>query len=166
MHPFERAKLGNAPFRYVGTYTAKWQACPGAPIQPGAACDYCGQGIMQVFRVRSADGREFKVGCDCVAKVYREYGNKTDGVDAKVKAAVAKARKASAANSLERRVIAVCTALETDPTFLTDVPHPQEWAARKGMTMRDMVSWYLDHAGAAGKTKVLKIAEKYLKETD
>jgi hypothetical protein len=91
---------------------------------------------------------------------------KTDGVDAKVKAAVAKARKASAANSLERRVIAVCTALETDPTFLTDVPHPQEWAARKGMTMRDMVSWYLDHAGAAGKTKVLKIAEKYLKETD
>lgn len=68
MHVFERAGLGKAPFGVVGFYTAKYQACPGAPVQPGTSCDYCGQGIMYVCKIQAADGREFKVGCDCVKR--------------------------------------------------------------------------------------------------
>lgn len=68
MHVFERAGLGNAPFKVVGSYEMKWQACPGAPIQPGGSCDYCGQGIMYAVAIRSADGQKFKVGSDCVHK--------------------------------------------------------------------------------------------------
>ena len=68
MHVFERAGLGKAPFRYCGMTESKYQACHGAPVQPGSSCDYCGQGIMYVCEISSADGRRFKVGCDCVAR--------------------------------------------------------------------------------------------------
>ena len=36
------------PWRYLGMTVEKYQACPGAPIQPGASCDHCGTGIMDV----------------------------------------------------------------------------------------------------------------------
>lgn len=68
VHPFERAGLGKAPFRCVGFYVSKFCAAPGAPVQPGSACDYCGTGIMNVFSILSADGKASKVGCDCVRK--------------------------------------------------------------------------------------------------
>jgi len=69
LHRFEAAGLGKAPFRFVDFQVCKWQACPGAPVVAGSSCDYCGQAIMLVFQILSADGRRFKVGCDCVAKV-------------------------------------------------------------------------------------------------
>lgn len=68
VHPFELAGLGKAPFRVVGFSVRKYQACQGAPVQPGASCDYCGTGIMNVFEILSSDARKFVVGCDCVAK--------------------------------------------------------------------------------------------------
>lgn len=69
IHPFTRAGFGPAPFRCVGMSVEKYQACQGAPVQPGASCDYCGTGIMYVFHIENADkSRRFKVGCDCVAK--------------------------------------------------------------------------------------------------
>lgn len=68
VHVFERAGLGRAPFRFERFEVSKYQACHGAPIQPGTSCDYCGTGIMNVFWIRSADAKEFKVGCDCVHK--------------------------------------------------------------------------------------------------
>lgn len=50
----------------VGFREAKFQACHGAPIQCGATCDRCGQGIMYVVTVRnSATGERLSVGRDC-----------------------------------------------------------------------------------------------------
>lgn len=68
MHVFERAGLGKAPFKCVGFHVSKYQACQGAPVQPGSSCDYCGTGIMYVCEIKSADGNRFKVGTDCVYK--------------------------------------------------------------------------------------------------
>lgn len=69
IHPFTRAGFGPAPFRCTGMSVLKYQACHGAPIQPGTSCDYCGTGIMYAFWIVNADeSRRFKVGCDCVAK--------------------------------------------------------------------------------------------------
>jgi hypothetical protein len=71
MHRFERVGLGKAPFRVRGFGREVYQAVPGdpnCPLQPGTSCDYCGTGIMDVAYVESADGKRFKVGCDCVAK--------------------------------------------------------------------------------------------------
>jgi predicted GNAT family acetyltransferase len=68
VHPFERADLGNAPFHLVGVTTKKFQAAPDAPVQPGGSCDYCGQAIMYVARVRDSQGKEFNVGLDCAER--------------------------------------------------------------------------------------------------
>lgn len=70
IHPFERAGLGSAPFRVMGYSVEKFQACQGAPIQPGGMCDFCGAGIMHVYRVQGsgAADKPFRTGCDCVAR--------------------------------------------------------------------------------------------------
>jgi hypothetical protein len=68
VHPFEVAGLGKAPFRFVGSERRVYQACPGAPIQPGTSCDYCGTGIMYVAWVQGKDGKKFKVGLDCAMR--------------------------------------------------------------------------------------------------
>lgn len=105
IHCFENAKLGKAPFRVVGFEVRKYQACPGAPVQPGASCDYCGTGIMNVFHIKGAgvEDTPFKVGCDCVAKtgdgglrkavngLIRAYRNEKREVEWKAGAAARKA---------------------------------------------------------------------------
>lgn len=68
LHVFERAGLGKAPFRFVNFSVRKYQACQGAPVQPGASCDFCGTGIMQCCEILSADGKRFLVGVDCVQR--------------------------------------------------------------------------------------------------
>ena len=68
VHPWEEAKLGKAPFRLTGYSQEIYQAHRDAPIQPGTTCDFCGQGIMNVFHIESADHRRFKVGEDCAKR--------------------------------------------------------------------------------------------------
>lgn len=73
VHVFERAGLGKAPFKCVGFSVRKYQACPGAPIQPGGCCAYCGTGIMDCFEIKGSSPTEagnatFIVGCDCVMR--------------------------------------------------------------------------------------------------
>jgi len=67
-HIFETAGLGSAPFTFVGNERKYFQACPGAPLQCGGSCDYCGTGIVDMYHIQSSDGRSFKVGCECVKK--------------------------------------------------------------------------------------------------
>jgi hypothetical protein len=62
------AHLGEYPYTYIGYQYLTYQACPGAPIQVGGSCDHCMTGIKDAFRFRSADGKVFKVGNQCVAK--------------------------------------------------------------------------------------------------
>jgi len=69
MHPFERAGLGKAPFRCTSV-TQNWYSAAPGHRQPGGSCDYCGTGIAYEYHCKSVDGHEFKVGCDCVWKVY------------------------------------------------------------------------------------------------
>lgn len=68
VHPWQALGLGLAPFRCVAVTVKKYQACHGAPILPGGTCDACGMGIMYVYAIVSADGKNFGVGCDCVRK--------------------------------------------------------------------------------------------------
>jgi hypothetical protein len=68
VHPFERGGLGKAPFQCTGYIKMMFQACPGAPVQCGGSCDFCGTGIMHSYTIVSSDGVAFKVGSDCVAR--------------------------------------------------------------------------------------------------
>src|SRR5262245_58776822 len=95
-HPWERLALGRAPFRVVGFEVRKFQACPEAPAQPGATCDACGTGIMNVNKIASSDGRTFVVGCDCVTKTYdRRLIADVKAVQAEARAKARETRRAA-----------------------------------------------------------------------
>ena len=77
IHKFEAAGLGRAPFRFTGIETAADRAAVQRERENGGlmfttnhstSCDYCGQGIQNAYGVQSADGKRFKVGCDCIRK--------------------------------------------------------------------------------------------------
>ena len=91
IHPFERAGLGKAPFRFDAMRENVYIACQGSQPQPGGTCDYCSNGIMYEYWIKSSDGRSFKVGCDCVRKLeradnrlIREAGSRTQSLTSKV----------------------------------------------------------------------------------
>lgn len=160
VHPFERAGLGRAPFRCTGWYESKYQACHGAPIQPGSSCDYCSQGIMLVYVIKSADGKQFKVGCDCVAKVARACA-KTDFerearrmVDAvnKIKTAASNARK-------DERITAALAKLEANRDRLAEMRIFDGYRERQAL---ERLEWMFKNAGRAGKIKAAKQLDELL----
>lgn len=161
IHPFEKAGLGKAPFRYVGAIDQPTNRDGSVIIghiggchvetKPGGTCDYCGLAIINMFRVRSADGNTFKVGCDCLKKV--------DIVNpATLKADIKKAKDAKADNRIADARITL--GREDVRAALASKPHPAPWAAAKGMTLLDQVEWLLAHAGRSGKTDAAKIIER------
>ena len=149
-HKFEAAGLGKAPFSFAGFYESKYQACPGAPIRAGSSCDYCGTAIMGCFKVRSADGREFKVGCDCIAKV-GDRGLLKVVADHERKVRRAKADAKAKAVSAELVVV-----IEAVTPKLQAMPHPFPAYAAQGRTMLDSVKNRLGGSGAAGRARLLK----------
>jgi len=156
VHVFERAGLGKAPFQFVGMNKNAYQACPGAPMQPGGTCDYCGASIMFEFFIRSADGKTFKVGSDCVCKF--DTGGLRRVVDAKVREMKRKA-------NIERQDAKIARAKELLPQVadkLRAQPHPQDWRAKQGETLYACVVWYFANAGRAGQCWAAKLIEEAL----
>ena len=155
-HAWERSGLGVAPYRLMGVATVTWRSVPEAPAQPGSSCDYCGQGISQVFSIRASCGSVFKVGCDCVRRVAAP-GEKvlTDVEKAAKKHArelAAKRRARSSASTQD----AFAVIREESADDLAALPHPAAWAAEQGKTALDWFDWMLAHCGAAGRAKLLK----------
>jgi len=159
-HPWERAGLGVAPYKLVGAGEMIYQAAPGAPVQPGAACDYCGQGIRQVYFIRAACGSTFHVGCDCVRKTC----DPAEGVRTAIEAADRKHRNQLARAARTRRdeqVQADLAALrEQHAQRLAKMPHPcrGRWVGNTNFDDKsalDWLDWMLRACGASGRAKLL-----------
>ena len=92
-HPFEKANLGKAPFSCTHVTENVWENGDGT-TKAGGVCDYCGTGIRWEFWIKGsiAGARQFKVGCDCVAKT----GWGIEGFE-KVRADNARARRQAGA---------------------------------------------------------------------
>lgn len=86
IHPFEKAKMGVSPFRFLFCYSlpsptlaeqnpeAYNMALKEMPRDVGCgSCQCCGTPIIHNFIVESADGIKSAVGCECV----RKTGDKT-----------------------------------------------------------------------------------------
>lgn len=161
-HPFERAGLGIAPFRAVaverrvGPIKLSNGHEVGYPGQPMGTCQFCGQGIAEVWTVRGSDGRTFEVGCDCVRKCAQE-GGRVEGTEL-VERAARKLAKAAKAERDARRFAAAreLLALDAVRAALEAKPHP---TGRAGATAFDYVEWCLRNAGTAGKTTVARMIE-------
>lgn len=141
-HPFETAGLGLAPFRFAGMVVqdvAYGEAVIGGresgclvTTKRGGSCDYCGTYIVNMYRVRSADGRTFKVGADCAAKV----GGK---VASEVKRAEKSRRKASKVAAIDALRAELRAAMET----------------ATNAAAVDYARFCLDRAGAMGLKRAL-----------
>lgn len=92
-HPFEKAGLGKAPFSCTHVTENVFELGDGT-TKAGGCCDYCGTGIRWEFWIKGsiAGARQFKVGCDCVAKT----GWDIEGFE-KVRADNARARRQAGA---------------------------------------------------------------------
>ena len=99
-HPFEKAGLGKAPFSCTHI-SENIFTLPDGTSKAGGCCDYCGTGIRYEFWIKGsvAGARQFKVGCDCVAKT----GWGIDGFE-KIRADHTRARRqAGAEKRAEKR---------------------------------------------------------------
>jgi len=162
IHKFEQAGLGVAPFRVAGYEKSTFQAVagdPNCPILPGSTCDYCGMSIMHVFHIQSADGRRFKVGCDCVEKT-------GDAGLARVVKKQADAIKRDARIASEsRRIESAKAALLADESLrarLKARAHPMRWALDKGLTGLDYCEWTFANAGHSGQFALAKWLERFV----
>ena len=111
IHPFEVAGLGRAPFRCIDVVERTYVACQGATVQPGGSCAFCGQGIKTCCVIKSADGRKFDVGSDCVAQLAKDCARTDNERAARALVDAANAIKTRKANA--RKDVAIEAARET-----------------------------------------------------
>ncbi len=124
-----------APYAYKGFSVSIYQASSEAPKQAGTTCDYCGTGIMNVFYVQDSNGKEFKLGCECIKAL--NSPKLTVLVESKVRE-LNRLKKAenevNKVNSLEADYLQALTILST-------IPHPNSHFAKQGKTYADYVNY-------------------------
>lgn len=169
VHPWEKAGLGKAPFKWLGVFEDRGphrypQADGtvlevGAPGQPMGCCAYCGQGIAECHRIRSSDGKEFTVGCDCVRKVeHKGSPVYTQAVRAQKDRANAKARVR--AQERAKANDAKLTTLLADPVLQARLKAlPSKCAWKPEATAWDDLKFRAGGCGAAGKARLVKELE-------
>lgn len=158
-HPFTRAGLGAAPFRYLGE-RAQTIAYGQRVIlevdgyqvttKAGGTCAYCGTFIVNMHNVRSADGKVFHVGIDCLEKVYGPTHKITHA------AKRAMASQAKARDAAKIAAAAQALTLEQIRAALAAQSHPSPARAARGETLLDSVVWMMAHAGQTGKLKTAR----------
>lgn len=164
IHPFEAAGLGKAPFRYVGMVSQEIsygmrvvniKGANGATVacetKPGGTCDYCGTYIVNMFEIESADGKRFKVGCECVRKTGDSSLVKV--VDAEV---TRRKREQRAAKRVAQGEADKQLCLSTDLSPLAGKPHPTPARAERGETLADWARWMRDEKYYATLAAVIR----------
>lgn len=111
VHPFEAAGLGKAPFTCFAVER-------GAEM---SSCDYCSTAIRYQCWIRSADGRTFKVGNDCVAKTLD--GGLNDETEKRLKGLREESKQAKRRESTKSAKLSF---LESNPGLaeLLEIDHP------------------------------------------
>lgn len=163
-HAFELAGLGAAPFRFVGM-DENFITYPDGTTQAAGCCDYCFTGIRYQCHVQSADGKRFKVGCDCIAKV----GDK--GLLAAYKTSPElRAHKRTLASAKDDRITAEIRQLISQHGAAFEAqPHSRGFIDRslgkeRPMTRLDEINWCFDHCGASGRARNLEWLKRLVSE--
>ncbi len=158
VHLFEAAGLGKAPFSFEGVPTSQDRAdIENERMRDGktyttnhcTSCDYCSQAIQNAYCVRSADGKRFKVGCDCIRKAgdsgLIRYVTKEERTKRQAKA---KAKRVAAFKRSQELIELFKSGAFSDQ--LRALPHPK---GREGCSALDYVDWCVD-AHCVGTTVV------------
>ena len=152
-HAFEVAGLGLAPFRFIGA-SENVITFPDGTQKAGGSCDYCGTGIRTECVIMSADGKQSKVGCNCIEKVgdtgimkayksSREYRDKQRQIRNKKAAAIFQELTAL---------------IQANSDLFSSQPHPYGFTDRKTgvpLTYLDSVNWMMNASGNKGRAGLL-----------
>jgi len=153
-HRFTLAGLGEAPFRFVGM-SENVITYPDGTSKAGGCCDYCFTGIRYECQVQSADGKRFKVGCDCIAKVGDEGLLKAYKTSPEVRA-----HKRALAAAKDAKVVAeIQEIIAANSAAWSAMPHSRGFIDRKtgvALTRLDELNWHISACGAAGRARNLK----------
>ena len=128
----------------------------GAPGQPMGTCDHCGMGIKYVYSIRSGDGNVFKVGSQCVKKIYSEHNVKKDPIIVKINNDRRQAERHAQHEREKERIQEGEALVRQYEITLSTIPHT--W--REDETALDEFNWFMMNAGNKGKLKAIKIAKK------
>ena len=161
-HPWEQCGMGKAPFEYIGT-KEEWikTGDPSNPRLPAGSCDVCGAAIAYQYWIESADGKRFKVGCDCVAKLERSdncFVSDVMLVAAEIERKNAQKRAEDRKAKDRNRIKAAIERLPEVRDALAAQPHPKF----DGSTLLAYVEWMLRNASHKGRLDAAKIIEKNL----
>ena len=121
-HPFEKSGLGKAPFSCTHVTEKVWDNGDGT-TKAGGFCDYCGTGIRWEFWIKGsiAGAKQFKVGCDCVAKT----GWDIEGFE-KVRADHTRARRQAGAKA-RREALLAKQAIEREQAQAERLVASEQW---------------------------------------
>ena len=169
LHPFERAGLGRAPFRFLGMSVEvgpRRSVDPetgvtleiGSPGQPMGSCNYCGQGIAYCYHVASADDKRFIVGCDCVMKLARTDNEKRDPVIAAIHREAKRIEREKRHARERAQLDAGRDWLESNEAALEGLPHPKI----ADLTMADYIHYLWQNSGTSGRLRAIARAKKVL----
>ncbi len=155
IHTFEQAGLGKAPYKYLGVSENRFPL-GGGEWKPGGCCDYCFTGILYEFAFRSADGKFFKVGSECI------YKSGDHGLRKVVDAAVNKIKleQRHAIEKVKLEEVKALMGLDVVRDALIALPHSNKVRAAKGENRWMEANWYMANAGTKGKLSWLKELRK------
>jgi hypothetical protein len=157
-HRFERAQLGEAPFRFL-CLEEKFIDNGDGTTQAAGTCHFCGTGIRFCFWIESADGKKFYVGSDCVGHLNdAKLVAVVESAERRRKNALAreraeKKRRAQAeadAREVESRLPEYADALAA----LESRPHPNPYFAGQGKTHADYFRYFESTSGVPSLYKL------------
>lgn len=161
IHCFQQAGLGIAPFQYVGMVDQNIQYGEATGIvngvefitKPGSTCDYCGTYILNIFRVKSSDGKKFKVGSKCIRKT-----DDTDLIRLVDEDLKAHTKKRVADKKIAKEQADATFCLEAIAKGLAHYRHPMPSMAQRGKTLADYAQWMVDNRHYAKLATVIRTA--------
>lgn len=164
-HVFEKAGLGKAPYRYLGITTTSDRAALNAEAKANGemyttnyctCCDYCYTAINDAYRLESADGKRFKVGCECIKKAGDKGLEKQIDKDRK---RVAREKR----HAREAKQLAEAEAwCRENSKRLSEIPSTNEHGRKRDESLLDQLRWYWKHAGTSGKLRMYRHAKSLL----
>lgn len=152
-HAFEVAGLGLAPFRFVGM-SENVINYPDGSSKAGGSCAFCETGIRFECGVRSADGKLFVVGCDCIRKVNDAGLLKAYKSSPEFRKHQAQLRAAKA----QAVFVELDAFIQANSERLAALPHPGGFVDRqsgKPLSFLDWANWMKNACGAKGRAQVL-----------
>ena len=155
-HPFSYT-LGEGPYKYVGSfdlgrvigamnngniaaYNNGLTELQNWKLERGAGtCSHCGHAILNIQIVQRGDGKLFGVGSDCILKVAADGDvGEVSKLERQIRADNKRKRQERESNKvseLESDFQAALVKLESQP-------HPNEYFAKQGKTMRDYYEYF------------------------